>query len=228
MALAVLWRTPKDRVTVRVDGIKDEEAAVKTLLDHGFSGQSVVLGKGTIILLDTDSSMRDNVDKASKVLGQSSSHKAGDVEFISKENYGKAKSDYKDSTKGLEQVPERSKSFCFADVQTAEEISEADDGDGHWVTIDGSHVFISSNTGTITKGPTHLLGKQGPNEDRLVAGSTLPPKDKPVVVVFGGSFNPPHEGNVATANKAVELLRKEGYNVDNLVSRSHGRQTHQG
>jgi hypothetical protein len=33
-----------------------------------------------------------------------------------------------------------------------------DAGDGHWVTLDGEHVFIKG--GVITKGPAHLVGKK--------------------------------------------------------------------
>ena len=155
MAVAVFTENPEGTGSMyELHGIKDEEGAVKTLLDHGFSGQSVVLGKGTVILLDSDSSMRDNVDRASKALGSSYTHTPGDVAFISEEHYGQAKAEYQAYRKGLGQTKEV-QNLPAHRAQAAEQVTEADDGDGHWVTIDGSHVFISSKTGTITKGPTH-------------------------------------------------------------------------
>src|SRR6266705_980692 len=51
----------------------------------------------------------------------------------------------------------------------------------------------------------------------LVSGSTMPPTTKPVVLVLGGSFNPPHIGHRGIANEAVRLVREAGYSVPTVV-----------
>lgn len=80
--------------------------------------------------------------------------------------------------------------------------------DGHWITKDGNRIMIGGPNGERIQ-----IGVHGD----LVSSKTAPSKDKPVVVVFGGSFNPPHAGHVWAANEAVQLLRDSGYNVTNLV-----------
>lgn len=52
---------------------------------------------------------------------------------------------------------------------------------------------------------------------KLKFGGEPPPKDKPVVLVFGGSFNPPTTAHVQVAKDSMRMLEKEGYNVKNVV-----------
>ena len=51
----------------------------------------------------------------------------------------------------------------------------------------------------------------------LTLGADAPSKDKPVVVVFGGSFNPPHIGHYEALERARNLLQEQGYRVDNVL-----------
>lgn len=53
--------------------------------------------------------------------------------------------------------------------------------------------------------------------DRLVPSDSMPPKGKPITLVYGGAFNPPHAGHVAAAREALRLLRAEGYTVTKVV-----------
>jgi nicotinic acid mononucleotide adenylyltransferase len=43
------------------------------------------------------------------------------------------------------------------------------------------------------------------------------PKDKPVVLVFGGSFNPPHMGHVKGLKDAIAHAEKQGYKVGKVL-----------
>lgn len=78
----------------------------------------------------------------------------------------------------------------------------------NWITKDGNKIFIGGPKGERIQVGYHAS---------LVDSPTAPPKDNPVTVVFGGSFNPPHVGHVWAANEAVQLLHDSGYNVTNLI-----------
>jgi hypothetical protein len=43
---------------------------------------------------------------------------------------------------------------------------------------------------------------------------TAPPRDRPVVLMYGGGFNPPHEGHVGALADAHRALTSSGYKVD--------------
>lgn len=47
----------------------------------------------------------------------------------------------------------------------------------------------------------------------LNAIDTAPAPDKPVMLMYGGAFNPPHEGHVAALKNAYNLLAAAGYKV---------------
>lgn len=44
-----------------------------------------------------------------------------------------------------------------------------------------------------------------------------PTKDKPVALVFGGSFNPPTTGHIAAINDAIHHVKSQGYQVGKVV-----------
>jgi hypothetical protein len=77
-------------------------------------------------------------------------------------------------------------------------------GEGHWVTINGAHVYIGSN-GTIEKGPAHMLGKK---PDDLTPGSVSPrqPTKAEVIRFFQGLENEP----LAAQVKAAASLERAG------------------
>ena len=56
-----------------------------------------------------------------------------------------------------------------------------------------------------------------PADDKLILADNAPPKDKPVVLVYGGSFNPPHVMHVEIARQAKGLLEDAGYKVQTVV-----------
>lgn len=48
-------------------------------------------------------------------------------------------------------------------------------------------------------------------------GPTAPPKDRPVVLLYGGAFNPVHQGHVDALKNAYQTLADAGYRIDRSV-----------
>jgi hypothetical protein len=61
--------------------------------------------------------------------------------------------------------------------------------------------------------------KQGSRRtaNHLNITETAPPRDRPVVLMYGGGFNPPHEGHVGALADAHRALTGSGYRVDGSI-----------
>ena len=51
----------------------------------------------------------------------------------------------------------------------------------------------------------------------LNVSDSAPPQDKPVVLAYGGAFNPPHQGHVGALKDAQDALASAGYNVAGTI-----------
>jgi DNA topoisomerase-1 len=54
-------------------------------------------------------------------------------------------------------------------------------------------------------------------EKRIPETGEAPPKDKPITLMFGGTFNPPHLGHVGTLKSAIKYMESQGYHVANVI-----------
>lgn len=58
----------------------------------------------------------------------------------------------------------------------------------------------------------------GPAHDPKAIPGQPPPKDKPITMVYGGSFSPAHTGHVQALNDAKKHLEDQGYTVHKVVA----------
>jgi hypothetical protein len=132
------------------------------LLNHGFTGQSEVLGEVRIILLDSDGCLRSNIDRASEAPGHLDSHTSRDIESISEDNYGKAKADYEAYRQSMGQAKEVHNLRSSGQQKTAAlSVVEAnDDGAGHWV----SEVHFYDTSG---KSPRFVYKRSGDQPEKI-------------------------------------------------------------
>jgi hypothetical protein len=98
-----------------------------------------------------------------------------------------------------------------ADIPLREGVRTKRHGDGQYFVAyhlaDTEHDHDQSTHGNWAEG----------DRSSLTLAENAPPKDKPIVLVFGGSFNPPHMGHIRAAQHAVELMRKAGYDIDRAI-----------
>lgn len=75
---------------------------------------------------------------------------------------------------------------------------------------------IDLSAGPTYSAPLRPAAASAPTID-LMFGPDKPPKDKPMVLVFGGSFNPIHESHVDIVKQAKQMLVSAGYDVTNTI-----------
>ena len=88
-------------------------------------------------------------------------------------------------------------------------------------TPDSGDLFAqlsSPNQGGLFDGMSHAAPQKSQTTPaKLLLGDNAPDKSKPVVLVYGGSFNPTHAMHVEIAIQARDLLTKAGYTVKTIL-----------
>lgn len=75
----------------------------------------------------------------------------------------------------------------------------------------------STSQGRRGKTSGSLKTVEGAGRDPNAKPGDPPPKDKPITLVFGGSFSPIHKGHVASVEAAKKHLEDEGYKVSHVI-----------
>jgi predicted ABC-type ATPase len=212
-------------------GVKNQEAAISTLLKHGFEGAAVPLGQGKIILFDQNGSLRGNMKKASEELHLRYSKTRGDVHFIGEGDYAKIQSQYSKTKAEGEEIHYRDPAY-LQEAGDGEEITEAlmDEQTEMLLQIaeaagGGQLVWITKNGNRIPLGGQSTTAQQFRSSsgkwraDRVAiadkaafgvtAGKMAPVGRKPIANVMGG-------GTGVGKSTVEKMLIAEDLNLANI------------
>ena len=122
-----------------------------------------------------------------------------------------------DALSGTGTIPKKGKNRQRVDSQMVNQPAipslNAEDSDGHWVTMDGTHVFIKD--GKIDKGPDALVGKKA-------SGNSWKTEDFDDTVRASRLYTPHEVKDKAKFAKMVEDLEENGWQGRPVLAEKYG------